>query len=87
MSTSTISNLQLSLYIHYKIQELEAHAFPWTTYKITHFHPVFFIKIIDVKAYLFLQVVIHIFVLEPNIFKLNRSKNPREMSPVFLNSA
>ena len=54
-------------------------------YKITHFHAVFFIKIIDFKAYLLLKVVIHIFLLEPNILKLNRGKNPREMSPVFLN--
>ena len=54
-------------------------------YKITHFHAVFFIKIIDFKAYLLLKEVIHIFLLEPNILKLNRGKNPREMSPVFLN--
>ena len=73
MFTLAISNLQLS---SNKIQE---------AHKITHFHAVFLIKIIDFKAYLLLKVVIHILLLEPNILKLNRGKNPREMSPVFLN--
>ena len=51
--------------------------FPSKISKITHFHAVFFIKIIDFKAYLLLKVIY--------ILKLNRGKNLREMSPVFLN--
>ena len=83
MFTLTISNLQLS---SNKIEEAHAFEIPIEDlYKITHFHAVFFIKIIDFKAYLLLKVVIHIFLLEPNILKLNGGKNPQEMSPVFLN--